>query len=173
MAVEQKTAVMLLVLIETARLRWFVASLGLDGRSIPLLRSEVGDLERYRGLDFDEQVSFLRHRLCGVLQRGCDRIWARNSRACQFAIVFEGLLPESTERLTQVVAEHFTEWLLNPPVAVFNSHGGSGPGEIPRLERLAGQINQPLEQILLARLGEVQAVREDPGVWELAPKKKG
>src|SRR5262249_3886796 len=83
-----KTPVVLLVLVETARLRWFVAALGLDGQAVPLLRSEEGDLEKYRGLAFDEQVAFLRHRFCGVLQRGCDRLWARDSKACQFAFVF-------------------------------------------------------------------------------------
>ena len=38
-----KTPVVLLVLVETARLRWFVAALGLDGWPVPLLRSEEGD----------------------------------------------------------------------------------------------------------------------------------
>ena len=60
---DAKTPVVLLVLVETARLRWFVASLGLDGRATPLLRSEVGDLDKYLSLPFDEQVSFVVNRL--------------------------------------------------------------------------------------------------------------
>jgi hypothetical protein len=168
---EEKPAVMLLVLVETVRLRWFVASVGLDGLSVPLLRSEEGDLEKYRGLDFDEQVSFLRHRLCGVLQRGCDRIWARGCRARQFVILFEGLLPDPTQRLTQVVAEHFTQWMLNPPVVVFNRVAGIEPGEVPQLECLAGHLDPPLEELLLAGLGELQTARQDIALWELAPKK--
>jgi hypothetical protein len=166
---EPKAPVMLLVLVETARLRWFVASVGLDGQSVPLLRSEVGDLEKYRGLDFDEQVAFLRHRFCGVLQRGCDRIWARNAKACQFVFVFEGLLPDATGGLTLAVAEHFTQWMLNPPVAVFNNP--AGPGEAPRPDKLAGHLEPALEELLRAHLGRLLAAREDPGAWELAPKK--
>jgi hypothetical protein len=168
---EQKPAVMLLVLVETARLRWFVAALGMDGRAVPLLRSDVGDLDKYRDVAFDEQVSFLRHRLCGVLQRGCDRIWARGAKACQFVIVFDGLLPEPTGKLTQVVAEHFTEWMLNPPVVVFNKQTTENLGDSLRFEKLAGELDPQLEPILLARLGEVCAARDDLGAWEFAPKK--
>src|SRR5262245_37906977 len=132
---EQKTPVLLVVLVETAQLRWFVAALGLDGRVTPLLRSEVGDLEKYLGLEFDEQVAFLRHRFCGVLQRGCDRLWARDCKACQFVLVFEGLVPEATGALTQAVADNLTLWLMNPPVAVLNC-----TGEPRRLDRLAGDL---------------------------------
>src|SRR5437588_9991188 len=116
---DAKTPVVLLVLVETARLRWFVASLGLDGRATPLLRSEVGDLDKYRGLPFDEQVAFLRHRFCGVLQKGCDRLWARGLKASQFAIVFEGVLPDPTGGLVRAVADHFTLRMVNPPAAAF------------------------------------------------------
>jgi hypothetical protein len=131
----------------------------------------VGDLEKYRGLDFDEQVAFLRHRFCGVLQRGCDRIWARECKACQFVFVFDGLLHEPTGTLTQAVAEHFAQWMLNPPVVVFNRTAGSGPGEAPRLETLAGHLDAPLEQLLLGHLGGLLAAQEDEGTWELSRKK--
>jgi hypothetical protein len=163
---EQKTPVLLVVLVETAQLRWFVAALGLDGRSIPLLRSEVGDLEKYLGLDFDEQVAFLRHRFCGVLQRGCDRIWARSCKACQFVLVFEGLVPEATGTLTQAFADNLTQWMLNPPAAVLTI-----TGEPRRLEKLAGDLAAPREELLLAHLDELLTAREDPAAWELSRKK--
>src|SRR5262245_20668591 len=102
---ESKTPVLLVVLVETSPARRSVAAVGLDGQPVPLLRSDVGDLEKYRGQDFDGQVSFLRHRFCGVLQRGCDRLWARNLKAAQFAFVFEAPLAEPTGRLTAAVAE--------------------------------------------------------------------
>ena len=63
-------------------------------------------------------------RFCGVLQRGCDRLWARSSKACQFVIVFEGLIPEPTGTLTQAVAEHYATWMLTPPAAVALTNGG-------------------------------------------------
>jgi hypothetical protein len=143
-----------------------VAAIGLDGRSIPLLRSEVGDLEKYQGLDFEEQVAFLRHRLCGVLQRGCDRIWARDCKACQFVLVFEGLVPEATGALTQAVANNLTEWMLNPPVAVFNVTRDSG-----RLEKLAGVLDALREALLFANLSDLRTARDDLSAWELSRKK--
>src|ERR1700682_4842124 len=100
----QKAPVLLLVVVETARRRWFVAAGGLDGKSVAVLRSEVGDLEKYQTVEFDEQVAFLRHRFCGVVQRGCDRIWARDCKACQLVFVFEGLLPEATGRRGQDIS---------------------------------------------------------------------
>jgi hypothetical protein len=159
-----KAPALLLVLVETARLRWFVAALDLDGRTTPLLCSEEGDLDRYVELHFDEQVSFLRHRFCGVLQRGCDRLWARGLKACQFIFLFDQPMPDETGELTPVVADHFVEWMLNPPVIVYT---GTDPPE-----QLAGRIESPLEALLQAHLGEVLAARDDPSAWELAPRKK-
>ena len=167
---ETKTPVLLLVLVETTRRRWFVAALGFDGAAVPLLRSEVGDLEKYLGLDFDEQVSFLRHRFCGVLQRGCDRLWARGNKACQFVFVFEEPLPEATGQLTASVAEHFVQWMLNPPVVVLVSADGFDTAA-PRLERVAGDIEAPREEHLRSGLPALLAARGDESAWELSRKK--
>ena len=166
-----KEPMLLTVLIETAELRWYVAGIGLAGEPLPLLRSEPGNLSPYVGVAFDEQVSFLRHRLSGVLQRGCDRLWGRDRKACQFVFVFEGLLPEPTGRLTQAVAEHFAMWMLNPPVAVYNLAGGTGPGGAPRLERLAGDLDGRLDGLLRNALGGLLVAQETPDAWELSRKK--
>ncbi len=155
---EPKAPVILLVLVESARLRWFAAAIGLDGRTTPLICSPDNDLDKYRELPFDEQVAFLRHRFCGVLQRGCDRLWARNLKARQFVFVFEEPLVEPTGTLTRVVAGHFAEWLLNPPVAVFVRADG--------LEQFAGQLDEPLAALLHDHLNEVVAAKEDPTAWE-------
>lgn len=156
---DSKTPVLLVVLIEASRLRWFVAAIDPEGRAETLLRSEVGNLEKYRRLDFDEQVSFLRHRFCGVLQRGCDRLWARQQKARQFAFVFDESLPEPTGRLTGAVAQHFLEWLLNPPAVVYTG----------ALERVSGTIDPALEGQLRDRLDALWAARDDGGAWELVP----
>jgi hypothetical protein len=161
---EAKTPTMLVILVETARLRWFVAAVGLDGVTTPLLCSEVDDLANYRGLDFDEQIAFLRHRFCGVLQRGCDRLWARNSKACQFAFVFEAALPEPTGELTQTLAGHFAEWLLKPPVAVFTGANSND------LQRLSGSIDPSLEQLLRTNLDAVIRAKDQANAWEPARK---
>jgi hypothetical protein len=162
-AMDGKTPVILVVLVQTSQLRWFVASIDPEGRALPLLRSQVGDLEKYRGLDFDGQVSFLRHRFCGVLQRGCDRLWSRAQKARQFAVVFEEPLPEPTGQMTAAIAEHFVQWLLNPPVVVYT---GTAP-----LDRVAGTIDPPLEELLRSALAPLLAAREDADAWELAPAK--
>jgi hypothetical protein len=168
---EHKTPVLLAVLVETSRLRWFVAAVGLDGQATPLLRSDIGDLNKYRGLDFDAQVSFLRHRFCGVLQRGCDRLWARGLKACQFAFVFEAPLPEPTGQLTAAIAEHFVQWLLNPPVVVLVS-GDGFEAPAPQLECVAGAIEAQLEALLRSSLRPLLVARSDESQWELSRKKE-
>src|SRR5437016_4141744 len=168
---EAKTPALLVVLVETERLRWFVASIPPDGPPVPLLRSEEDDLATYRGLDLDEQVAFLRHRFCGVLQRGCDRLWAREKKPKQFVILFDGPLAEATGKLTSRIAEHFAEWMLNPPVAVFiNGCGLRSPGS-PPLDRLAGEIAPALEEVVHTSLDGLLAAREDSRPWEVVAKK--
>ena len=95
-----KEPVLLTVLIETSRLRWYVAGIGLDGEPLPLLRSEAGNLSPYLGIPFDDQVSFLRHRLSGVLQRGCDRLWGRQKKPCQIVFVADGPFVQADAELT-------------------------------------------------------------------------
>jgi hypothetical protein len=164
---ETKAPVLLLVLVETERLRWFAAALGLDGRITPLICSEPGDLEHYRELEFDEQVAFLRHRFCGVLQRGCDRLWARNWKACQFVFIFEQSLPDSTGTLTKAVADHFTLWMLNPPVAVLVSENGFAADGMTRLVQLAGELDVARTGLVAGRLPDLLAARSDQGTWEV------
>jgi hypothetical protein len=160
-----KLPVVLVVVVEAARLRWLVASVDPDGVVAPLVRSEDGDLATYQGLDFDEQLSFLRHRLCGVIQRGCDRLWPVGKKASQFVVLFEGPLPGAPPQLIPRVADHFVEWMLNPPVAVFTSEG------VQRLSRLAGTLEQRAETALQAGLRALAAAVADPGAWDVSQRK--
>jgi hypothetical protein len=164
---DTKTPVVLVVLVESQRQRWLVAALDLDGTLVPLLRSEEGDLSLYQGLPFDEQVSFLRHRFCGVLQRGCDRLWPVGKKACQFVFLFDGVLPGTTEELIPVVAEHFVLWMLNPPVVVFTINR---PGPT-RLHQLAGSIDRNLEVVVQETLASLVAAADDSDRWVLSQKK--
>ena len=165
-----KAPVLLLVLVEAARLRWSVASIGLDGRTLPLLRSEEGDLAKYLGLSFDEQVDFLRHRLCGVVQRGCDRLWARDLRACQFVFLFEGPLADATGELTQSVADHFSVWMAKPAAVTFLCPAERTEGT-PPLQKLAGELPPTLERLLQTGLQDVLAAQSDVAAWEVSPRK--
>ena len=148
---ETKDPVLLVVLVETSRLRWFVAAVGLDGEVMPLVCSEEGNLAPYLDLAFDDQVAFLRHRLCGVLQRGCDRLWPRLKKPCQIAFVLESPLAEGPEGLTRRVAEHMVDWMAKPPLAFFLSADGLAHGKASRLVELAGTM-EALQRELLESL---------------------
>jgi hypothetical protein len=166
----KKTA-LLVVLVETARLRWSVAAIGQDGSLMTLLRSETGDLEEYRRFAFDDQIAFLRHRFCGVLQRGCDRIWTRSARASQFVFVFDQPLPDQTGMLTQALASHLAHWMNNPPVVVYRKSQLADQLEDPKLEKIAGHIDLPHEALLLGRFRELLAAVSSSDAWELVPRK--
>ncbi len=159
-----KTPVVLLVLVQADGLRWFVAAVGYDGAVLPLLRSEDGDLAGCRGLPFDDQVAFLRHRFCGVLQRGCDHLWGRDLKAGQFAIIFDGPLPDCSGELIRATADHFVTWMLNPPVVVFFR-----PNAGAALELVAGCPQPADERLLCGSLVALAAV--DPAAWERSPRK--
>ncbi len=165
---ETRVPVVLIVLVEAARLRWSVAAVRMDGAIAPLLRSEEGDLATYQGLDFDDQVSFLRHRFCGVVQRGCDRLWPVGQKACQFVFLFDELLPGAAAELTQRVAEHFAEWMLSPPVVVYVREGGFTDAG---LRRLAGTIDRPIEDALRAGLAPLSTAMADSAAWEVSHRK--
>ncbi|MBW3596110.1 MAG: hypothetical protein KY475_02415 [Planctomycetes bacterium] len=167
-----KEPVLLTVLIETAPLRWFVAGVTLQGEPLPLMRSEDGNLRDYVGAAFDEQVSFLRHRLAGVLQRGCDRLWGRRKKPCQIVFVADGPFTEAAAELTPAVAEHFIQWMVSPPCAFFIAKGGFAANKKPSLKRIAGELDSThqgaLESCLPALL---EAMRNDEA-WELSQGKQ-
>jgi hypothetical protein len=166
-----KVPVVLVVLVEGARLRWFVAALDLGGGVVPLLRSEDGDLGAYRGLSFDDQVSFLRHRFCGVVQRGCDRLWPAGRKPCQFAFLFAGPLPDASAELIPRLADHFAEWMLSPPAVVFARAAGFD-GTAPLAPSwLAGTIERPAAGALDAGLAPLLKAAADPDVWEVSQRK--
>ncbi|HPM79742.1 MAG TPA: hypothetical protein PLF81_03555 [Candidatus Anammoximicrobium sp.] len=161
-----KEPVLLTVLIETASLRWYVAGIGLEGEPLPLLKSEAGNLSPYLGLPFDEQVSFLRHRLSGVLQRGCDRLWGRQKKPCHIVFVADGPFAQAAPQLTGRVAEHFVEWMTRPPVAFFICVNGFVADGMPSLQAVAGELNDQLRQSLDAGLPPLWDVLDQQQAWE-------
>lgn len=168
---EPKAPVLLTLLVDVSRLRWLVAAIGLDGEVLPLAASEDGDLEPYLTLDFDEQVGFLRHRLSGVLQRGCDRLWARTKKPCQVVFIAQRRLDESTGPLTQRLAEHFNHWLTSPPVVFFVSRHGFSPHDPVKLDRLAGELQSSWLVALEAGLPELFRATTESDRWEQIAKK--
>jgi hypothetical protein len=164
-----KQPMLLTVLIETSCLRWSVAGIDLAGEPLPLLRSETGNLSPYLGLPFDEQVSFLRHRLSGVLQRGCDRLWGRQMKPCQIVFVTDGPFVQADIELNARVAEHFVAWMTRPPVAFFTATRFFASPEPPVLEPVAGDLDGTLRVALEAGLPALRNALARPDAWELVP----
>jgi hypothetical protein len=162
----QKQPVLLAVLIESRRHRWHVAVIDRAGDAAPLLCSQPGDLSGYIGQPLDEQVSCLRHRLSGVLQRGCDRLWSRGQKASQIVFVVDGPFPQAEPVLSQRVADHFVDWMVSPPVAYFHVPDLTSAG-VTDLTRLAGQV--PAEDLaaVVVALPQIVAARADESQWEV------
>ena len=162
-----KEPVLLTVLIETTDLCWYVAGISLAGDPMPLMQSEAGNLGAYIGVAFDEQVGFLRHRLSGVLQRGCDRLWGRHKKPCHIVCVADGPFVQATPELTRRVAEHFVEWITRPPVVFFISMNGFVRGENLPLDKVAGDLDVQCRESLDIGLPALVVAMDEPDVWEL------
>jgi hypothetical protein len=165
-----KEPVLLTVLVETAPLRWYVAGISLAGEPLPLLKSAAGNLSPYIGAPLDDQVGFLRHRLSGVLQRGCDRLWGRQKKPCQVVFVADGPFVQAPPELTSRVAEHFVEWMNNPPVVFFTTAAGFAATPSPVLHLVAGDLDAAFRDPLGAGLAALCGLL-DQDVWELSPSK--
>lgn len=170
--IAEKKPVLLTVLVETDQFRWYVAGVGLDGIAIPLMCSEAGNLSPYLGVSIDEQITFLRHRFSGVLQRGCDRLWGRQMKPCQIAFIADGPFAQAEPELLRNVGEHFVTWMTKPPVVSFVSRHGFQSAELVSLDIVAGAIDPVFRQALEAGLPRLFAATAQREVWELAPVKK-
>ena len=166
-----KEPVLLTVLVEIGKRRWFVAGVTLDGQPVPLICSEPGNLDPYVGVVFDEQVSFLRHRLSGVLQRGCDRLWGRQMKPRQIVFVADADFEQANPELTLRVAEHFVLWMSKPPVVFFTSDNGFPKSGAPTLSQLAGDLDHGDRKALATGLPRLVTALDDSDLWELAPNK--
>lgn len=161
-----KRPVLLTVLIEPQSFRWYVAGIDLSGTVTPLLCSQKGNFAGYIDQPFDDQTSYLRHHLAGVLQRGCDRLWGRQEKPCQIVFVSEGAFLDAPPELTSRVAEHFVEWMTSPPV-VFFLREPSETGEESSLTPIAGEITPGWLTAVVTGLPQMisQCSEDDP--WEL------
>jgi len=168
---ESKAPVLLTVLIETGQGRWYAAGIDLDSKPIPLVRSESSNLDAYHHVAFDEQVSFLRHRLSGVLQIACDRLWGKCKKPCQIVFITDARFAQAPAELTQRVADHFVEWMTSPPVVFFVSDRAFTADAPLSLNQLAGQIASDHYQSLLTGLPRLFSELEESAHWEPAPIK--
>ena len=168
----EREPAILVVLIDTLLLRWHVGCITSKNVALPLMRSENGNLDEYRGLELDEQVSFLRHRLAGVLQRGCDRLCGRQMKASCFLVIANGRYPDAGEELSQQVAKHFVEWMLNPPITFLQTPQGFRQMQKVPLEVVAGEFSRSLQESMESGLLEFIGWLEEPDRWELIVRPK-
>ncbi|HRX79458.1 MAG TPA: hypothetical protein P5307_10390 [Pirellulaceae bacterium] len=167
-----KEPVLLTVLIQTSELRWYVAGIDLASKPIPLIRSEVGNLRPYVGESLDEQVNFLRHRLSGVLQRGCDRLWGRQLKPCHIVFVTDGPFQQAEPELAREVGEHFVQWMTSPPVVFLTAEAGFSLNVAHQLNDIAGQLDASHREALIKALPDLCSAMGADEQWELAPNPK-
>lgn len=168
----------LAIVIETAKLRWFLAGLSPSGEVLPLLRSQVGDFDNYLGADFDDQVNFLRPRFAGVIQRGAARLIHEGLRPGRIVFLADGPFLRASRELTDHVAEHFVQWMNQPPVTFMIgdlgliADDGHEQSRQPALVRLAGDCDERLAAALNAMAPMVGSLMRDPQRWETAARKR-
>lgn len=163
----ERQPALLVVLIKPSRQCWYVGGIALSGDILPLLRSEPDNLSDYLGLEFDAQLSFLRHRIAGVLQRGCDRLFSQNLKARHFLLIADGHFQDVAESLTERLAEHFVAWMVNPPVTYLLAQSGFTPATTNDLQLIAGEYPAEVARVVVERLPELVALLDDPDCWEV------
>lgn len=166
-----RTPSLIVVLIIAARQQWYVAGVSaLDGSLDCLVRSDEFNLDRYRDGDEDEQVSFLRHRLSGAMQRGFDRLWAKNAKASRIVLIADDHLPAASETLWARLAEHLNLWMTQPPITFLLGTGHESIAVLDELNCLVGHLGPEDQQHLAQSLPGLLRQLSSPDGWEVIAK---
>ena len=166
-----KTPSLIVVVILAARQQWYVAGISMvDGSVDCLVRSEPSNLDAYVGQESDAQLSFLRHRLSGALQRGFDRIWAKGCKASRIVMIADDSLPESTPDLMKRLAEHFEVWMTRPPVTFLQGQGSLQIEDLQSLEWLVGAMDDDETRMLQEKLPVLKDQILQSDAWEVIAK---
>lgn len=166
LSVSDRKPVLLVILIETDSLRWYAGAIASAQQSFSLLRSEPGDLGGYASLPHDAQVSFLRHRLAGVMQRGGDRLYLRQMKTSRFLLIADGPFEHSASGATEHLAEHFVQWLMNPPATYLQVPKDFALDSDTDLKIVAGELPDDVREALRAQLPELIKARRCDDRWE-------
>lgn len=167
---DTKTPAVMIVLVDADHLRWYVAETTWNCEVSPLLRSLEGDLAPCLELAGDERVAFLRHRFSGVLQRGCNSLWSRMKKPCRIVFVFDGRLGAEVDLLEQRMAEHFVEWMANPPLLFLILEQRAGLEREKHYRKLAGELTADLDTLLTSTLPQLLVDADKLELWELSQK---
>jgi hypothetical protein len=86
--------------------------------------------------------------------------------------VCDGWFPHAPPELTRQIAEHFAEWMANPPVVFYRHAIAADDREEPHFDRLAGNIGAAERDALLVGVGELKRATENSERWELIERPK-
>ncbi|MEM8668460.1 MAG: hypothetical protein AAGG48_13160 [Planctomycetota bacterium] len=166
-----KTPTLIVVVIIAARQQWFVAGVSLaDAKLDCFVKSEPANLDDYVGKSPDEQLSFLRHRLSGAMQRGFDRLWAKHRKAHRIVLIADEDLPDSAAGLLPNLANHLDTWMTRPPISFFRGEGHGQFDELDQLSCLVGPLNTEEAASLQEQLPALKAALEADASWEVIAK---
>lgn len=164
-----KERVLLATWVDTSLFRWWTAAIRTNGEVVPLLRSGTGDLSLYVSRDADDQASFLRHRLCSILQRGCDRLWAQSLKAEEFVFALNDEFQQAAPDLTRRTADHLNQWMSNPPVT-FVVARPSGDQLTRQFESLAGKLETTWQDAFDRSIDRLIELTQEDSAWEEVPR---
>ena len=164
-----KTPALLVVVIRTACQQWFVAGSTERDHLLPLACSEPGNLGEYVGLPPDEQLSFMRHRIAGAIQRGFDRLYAKEAKAHQIVLLIDDEFPEASPNLLQRLGDHFTAWMTRPPVCCYRGTSETGSCTAQQLICISGPMDQAWAELFAKALPQLTESLESEELWERIP----
>jgi hypothetical protein len=165
--VTQKEPVTLAAHLNLFNGTWSVASVNRSFEIAPLVQSHPHDLDPWCTGPFDNQVTFLRHRIAGLLQRGSDRLWGRQQKAQLFTIDYFFEEDEASLEVITSVAHHFCTWMLKPPVVCLRLDADGA------LNCIASNTSHDEFSDIASALQEIRTQADQPGLWELAPPSSG
>lgn len=146
---------------------WSVASVNSSFDVAPIIQSQPNDLAPWSDGTLDEQLSFLRHRIAGILQRGADRLWGRQQKAQMFVVDFRCDDNLATREVVAKVSEHFCTWMLKPPVICLSIQQDG------TLDCIASNTSSDEFGSFAAVLQEIRTLANQTEHWELAPPPSG
>ncbi|EMI17933.1 hypothetical protein RMSM_05135 [Rhodopirellula maiorica SM1] len=87
-------------------------------------------------------------------------------KANHFVLIADGDFPEADENVTPRLAEHFVQWMMNPPVVYLRAPQGFNVQDTADLEVIAGDFPEEIASTVQAGLSQLVALQSDADCWE-------
>ena len=164
-----KTPALLVVVIRTSAKQWFVAGSTECDPLLPLVCSEPGNLGEYVDLPPDDQLSFMRHRIAGAIQRGFDRLYAKDAKTQQIILFIDDEFPNASPNLLQRVGDHFAAWMTRPAVCCYRGTGVKRSTSVEQLTRISGLMERLWTEQFEKSLPHLTDALDVEEIWEHVP----